>query len=73
MLNAQNIARKNMQLAHNTYKTVVLSADLYALISENQNLFSEISRIQVPNIIPFENMQIEKKYNELTKLIQKRE
>jgi hypothetical protein len=73
MVHAQNIARKNMQLARNTYKTVVLSADLYALISENQNLFSEISRIQVPNIIPFENMQIEKKYNELTKLIQKRE
>jgi len=72
MLNAQKITQKNLQLARNTYKTVVLSADLYALISESQTMFSEVSKIQVPNIVPFENMQIQKKYYELTKLIQKK-
>jgi len=72
MINAQRITKKNLQLARNTYKTVVLSADLYELISESQNMFSEVSRIQVPNIVPFENMQIQKKYYELTKLIQKK-
>jgi gas vesicle protein len=72
MVNAQRITKKNLDLARNTYKTVVLSADLYELISESQNMFSEVSKIQVPNIIPFENMQIQKKYYELTKLIQKK-
>ncbi len=72
MINAQKITKKNLQLARNTYKTVVLSADLYELISESQNMFSEVSRIQVPDIVPFENMQIQKKYYELTKLIQKK-
>jgi len=72
MLNAQRITRKNLQLARNTYKTVVLSADLYALISESQTMFSEVSKIQVPQIVPFENMQIQKKYYELTKLIEKK-
>ena len=72
MVNAQRITKKNLDLARNTYKTVVLSADLYELISESQNMFSEVSKIQVPNIVPFENMQIQKKYYELTKLIQKK-
>jgi len=72
MENAQKITKKNLQLARNTYKTVVLSADLYELISESQLMFSEVSKIQVPNIVPFENMQIEKKYYELTKLIKKK-
>ncbi len=72
MLEALKITKKNLQLARNTYRTVVLSADLYELISESQNMFSEVSRIQVPNIVPFENMQIEQKYHELTKLIQKK-
>ena len=72
MVNAQKITKKNLQLARNTYKTVVLSADLYELISESQQMFSEVSRIQVPNIVPFENMQIQKKYYELTKLIEKK-
>ncbi|AKF24902.1 hypothetical protein YH65_05485 [Sulfurovum lithotrophicum] len=72
MINAQKITKKNLQLARNTYKTVVLSADLYELISESQHMFSEVSKIQVPNIVPFENMQIQKKYYELTKLIEKK-
>jgi len=68
--NAQKITRKNLQLAENTYKTVILSADLYTLIAESQQMFSEVSRVQVPQIIPFENIQIEKKYYELTKMIE---
>ncbi|WP_297525733.1 hypothetical protein [Sulfurovum sp.] len=72
MINAMKITKRNLMLARNTYKTVVLSADLYELISESRNMFSEVSKIQVPSIVPFENMQIEKKYYELTKLIEKK-
>ncbi|SFV58661.1 hypothetical protein MNB_SV-10-988 [hydrothermal vent metagenome] len=72
MINAMKITKRNLMLARNTYKTVVLSADLYELISQSRNMFSEVSKIQVPSIVPFENMQIQKKYYELTKLIEKK-
>jgi len=72
MATAQKITKKNLLLARNTYKTVLLSTDLYTLIAESQTMFSQVSKIQVPDIVPFENIQIEKKYYELTRLIEKR-
>jgi len=44
----------------------MLSADLFDLINESQNMFAEVSKIQVPNLVPFENLQLEQKYKELT-------
>ena len=67
VLNAQYTAKKNLDLAENTYSTVSLSSGLYDLIKENENMFNKISQIQMPDIVPFENMQIQKKYKELTK------
>lgn len=67
MIEAQNISKENLKLSKNTYATVMLSADLFNLISESQNMFEEVSKIQVPNLVPFENIQLEMKYIELTK------
>ena len=67
MIEAQNISKANLKLSKNTYETVMLSADLFDLITESQNMFEEVSKIQVPNLIPFENIQMEQKYKELTK------
>jgi len=66
MIDAKKISLANLKLSKNTYATVSLSADLYTLISESQTMFEEVSRIQVPSIVPFENMQIRQKYMELT-------
>ncbi|MBN2825338.1 MAG: hypothetical protein JXQ76_08445 [Campylobacterales bacterium] len=66
---AQERAKKNLQVAYNTYSTVSLSSGLYDLIAQSQLMFNEISRIQIPSIIPFENIQIEQKYKELTNKI----
>ncbi len=66
MIEAQKIAKANLTLSKNTYQTVMLSADLFDLINESQNMFAEVSKIQVPNLVPFENIQMEKKYRELT-------
>jgi len=66
MIEAQKISKANLKLSKNTYATVLLSADLFDLISESQNMFEEVSKIQVPNLIPFENIQMEQKYKELT-------
>ncbi len=66
MIEAQKISKKNLKLSKNTYATVMLSADLFDLISESQSMFEEVSKIQVPNLVPFENIQLEQKYKELT-------
>ena len=70
MIEAQKISLANLKLSKNTYATVSLSADLYTLISESQTMFEEVSKIQVPSIVPFENMQIRQKYLELTDSLQ---
>jgi len=71
MQEAQEQTQKNLILAENTFATVSLSSGLYNLISQSQMMFDKISRIQVPEIVPFENLQIEQKYKELTKQILK--
>jgi hypothetical protein len=69
MQEAQEHTKKNLLLAENTFSTVSLSSGLYNLIRQSQMMFDKISRIQVPEIVPFENLQIEQKYKELTKQI----
>ena len=66
MSEAQKISKENLKLSQNTYATVMLSADLFDLINESQSMFEEVSKIQVPNLVPFENIQLEQKYKELT-------
>ncbi|MEA3315392.1 MAG: hypothetical protein U9Q30_06025 [Campylobacterota bacterium] len=69
MKKGQNISKDNLKLAHNTYETVLLSSDLYNLISQSQTMFSIITKIQIPDITPFENIQIQERYKELTKTL----
>jgi len=69
MLEAQAHTKKNLQVTENTFATVSLSSGLYNLITQNQMMFDKISRIQIPQIVPFKNIQIEEKYKELTKQI----
>ena len=66
MLEAQKISKANLKVSKNTYATVMLSADLFDLITESQSMFEEVSKMQVPNLVPFENIQMEQKYRELT-------
>lgn len=66
MKKAQKLSLSNLKLAQNTYHTVSLSSELYSVISESQTLFNKIAKIQMPNIAPFENKKIKKKYQEIT-------
>ncbi|RUM64337.1 MAG: hypothetical protein DSZ05_07635 [Sulfurospirillum sp.] len=63
---ARKIAQKNLLLARNTYKTVSLSSELYAIMKENENLFSKLMTVQTPELIPFQNLELQRKYNEIT-------
>lgn len=64
-----NKINKNYQVALNTYSTVSISSDLAALMSENQDLFKEIMSLQVPELIPFENLQMQKEFESLSSKI----
>ena len=53
-------------VALNTYKTVNVSADLAALMAGNNNLFNEVMSLQTPELIPFENLQIQDAFETLS-------
>ena len=69
MKKAQKISEKNLAVAKNSFYTVSLSSNLYKIILDSQNMFQKISKIQIPNIVPFHNKQIKNKYSELRELI----
>ena len=56
----------NYLVALNTYKTVNVSADLALLMAGNNNLFNEVMSLQAPELIPFENLQIQDAFETLS-------
>jgi len=57
---------ENHQLAINTFETVSVSADLATQMSENRRLFDEIMALQAPELIPFENLQMQHEFEALS-------
>jgi hypothetical protein len=49
----------------------MVSADLYAMLSNSKDIFSAVMNLQVPSIVPFENLQMKQKYKELSLVIAK--
>jgi hypothetical protein len=70
IVDAQKVAKANLRVSKNTYAAVSLSAELYDIVSESQEMYIRVSKIQVPDIVPFKNIQIKKKYRELTEKLQ---
>jgi len=63
---ARKKVQKNHQLATNTFETVSVSADLAAQMSENRHLFDEVMALQAPELIPFENLQMQHEFEALS-------
>ena len=70
---AKAVSQKNLDLSKNTYETVTLSSDLFKIIASSQEMMKEVMKLQVPTIIPFENIQMKEKYQELTNKLQKQQ
>ncbi len=66
MQKAMSATISNLKLVENTYKTVSLSSELYRVITQSQEMFSKIAKIQMPEIVPFENLEVKRKYQEIT-------
>ena len=77
MLNSQKLkvaqarsnAVKDLNLSINTYATIQISSELLQLLKESKNSFDTIMSLQVPEIIPFENIKMQKKFEELSRKI----
>jgi len=67
--NALNQAKKEYRVAKNTFDTVKLSADLIRLMKTNQASFNALMHIQIPEIVPFKNLAMQKKFEELSALL----
>jgi len=67
---AKEVSQKNLDLSRNTYETVTISSDLFKTITSSQEMMRAVMKLQIPTIIPFENIQMKNKYRELTKKIE---
>jgi len=68
---AQKVLQRDLNLSQNTYDTVEISADLLSVLKTSKDSFDALMSLQVPQIVPFENMQMQKKYQELSRLLKK--
>jgi hypothetical protein len=66
---AQKVVQKDLKLSQNTYDTVEVSADLLSVLKTSKDSFDALMNLQVPQFIPFENVKMQDKYQELSKLI----
>ena len=57
---------RDLALARNTYQTVNLSADLYHLLEASEGAWRAVLELQVPDIVPFENLELARRYAELS-------
>ena len=62
-------AQKDYRVAKNTFDTVKLSAELIRLMKTNQASFNALMNIQIPEIVPFKNLEMQKKFEELSLLL----
>jgi len=57
---------KNLDLTRNSYRTMQVGSNLLNLIKSTQQSFNKVINIQFPEIIPFQNSDIEREYKRLT-------
>lgn len=66
---ARKLINKQHEAAENTLKTVQVSAVLSDLVRQNEALYNEVMTLQAPELIPFENLQIQREFEAVTSRI----
>ena len=69
VVEAKKKAMADFRLAFNTYETVEVSADLVNLLNASQGVFQAVINLQVPEIVPFENYEMQQKYQDLSRMM----
>ncbi|MBF0157371.1 MAG: hypothetical protein HQL57_09335 [Magnetococcales bacterium] len=63
---AKGNAEKDLRLAANTYATVRISAELLQLIQESGKVYDALIALQVPEIVPFDNGEMARRFEEIS-------
>ena len=63
---ARELVSKVYALAENTLSTVRVSADLSALVRQNESLYNQVVSLQTPALVPFENLQMQREFEAVT-------
>lgn len=63
---ARSNSYQDLKLAANTYATVQISSELLKLLNESKNAFDVLMNLQAPEIIPFENLEIQKRFEQMS-------
>ena len=66
---ARERLQRDLVLAQNTYDTVRVSAELLSLLKSSKNTFDTLMSLQIPELVPFENAEMQKKFGEITAMI----
>lgn len=64
--NALKTTKEQITVAYSTYDTAANSANLVNLINQTQDTFNKIMNMQLPIIVPFENNELETKFQEIS-------
>ena len=64
--NALKTTKEQITVAYSTYDTAANSANLVNLINQTQDTFNKIMNMQLPIIVPFENIELETKFQEIS-------
>ncbi|MBF0187131.1 MAG: hypothetical protein HQL50_04315, partial [Magnetococcales bacterium] len=53
----------------NTLKTVAVSAQLLDILKSSQESFNALMNLQAPDLVPFRNLEMQKKFEELSTMM----
>lgn len=70
MAQANELTKRNILTATNTYKTAALSKEIASLISVSRRAFDSITKLTVPDLRPFENAKMKDEFSRLAREIQ---
>lgn len=69
MSRAHSLLVEDYTLAVNTLNTVTMSSQVSNLINDSSQLFDKIMAMQAPELVPFNNLQMQKEFSALTEKI----
>jgi len=69
MTKAHALLMADYRLAVNTLNTVTMSSQVSSLINDSNQLFDKVMALQTPELVPFNNIQMQKEFSALTKKI----
>lgn len=73
VLQARDILQKDLSVAMIRYQTVKISGELVKLIQTSNEQFNTLANLQLPELVPFENLAMKAEFEKLTEELRRAE